>query len=134
MKLQWLLRYKLVVALCVIFLWALALVEGAVPVYPGPEAGPAGIVGAATSERPRLFKPGDSVTVYANKLTSVETVLPYPYFYAPFCRPEKIDTAQVFPGEQLLGTITQSTIYNFQFKKDVDCAVPCKNTLKSQQL
>lgn len=120
--------------LCVLSLSGLLMAVCKSPVYQGSAVGPDATLSSDAFDTAIYYPEGVSVGVFAEKLTSVHTQLPYSFYHAPVCRPEPMETAPIVIGEQLLGGITQSTVYHLEVKKDVVCGVACKNTLNFNQL
>ncbi|KAK5977649.1 Transmembrane 9 superfamily member, partial [Trichostrongylus colubriformis] len=69
---------------------------------------------------PVEFKSGDPIEVKAIKLSSTKTIVPYEYYYLPFCRP---DGDLLYKSENL-GEVMRGDRILFM-KKDITCASAC---------
>jgi transmembrane 9 superfamily protein 2/4 len=75
---------------------------------------------------PESWAEGDSVMLNVNKITSTKTLVPYEYYYLPFCAPQSINEQQENLGEIMAGDSIMDSLYNMQMKKDLQCQVLCK--------
>uniref|UniRef100_A0A0K0D1H6 Transmembrane 9 superfamily member n=1 Tax=Angiostrongylus cantonensis TaxID=6313 RepID=A0A0K0D1H6_ANGCA len=75
---------------------------------------------------PVEFRIGDSIEVKAIKLTSTKTIVPYEYYYLPFCRPDgDLLYKSENLGEVMRGDRIVNTPYQLFMKKNVACASAC---------
>eukprot|EP01117_Protostelium_nocturnum_P020109 TRINITY_DN88_c0_g2_i1.p1 TRINITY_DN88_c0_g2~~TRINITY_DN88_c0_g2_i1.p1 ORF type:complete len:630 (+),score=205.75 TRINITY_DN88_c0_g2_i1:39-1892(+) len=75
---------------------------------------------------PHNFKDGERVELKMNKLTSINTQLPFEYYSLPFCREKegfKKDPENI--GELLLGDRVESSPYDLKFKVNENCKLLC---------
>lgn len=68
---------------------------------------------------------GESISLNVNKITSVKTLLPYEYYYLPFCSPEKRQEQQENLGEIMSGDAIQESLYHLKMQEDVKCQILC---------
>ncbi|KAK6056944.1 hypothetical protein COOONC_05543 [Cooperia oncophora] len=75
---------------------------------------------------PVEFKSGDPIEVKAIKLTSTKTIVPYEYYYLPFCRPDgDLLYKSENLGEVMRGDRIVNTPYQLFMKKDIICSSAC---------
>nr|CDJ88782.1 Nonaspanin (TM9SF) domain containing protein [Haemonchus contortus] len=75
---------------------------------------------------PVEFRSGDPIEVKAIKLSSTKTIVPYEYYYLPFCRPEgDLLYKSENLGEVMRGDRIVNTPYQLFMKKDIACASAC---------
>ena len=60
---------------------------------------------------PKEYHVGDPVSLKVNKLTSIDTQIPYAYYDLPFCRPKHIRDAIENLGEILMGDKIENSEY-----------------------
>jgi len=81
------------------------------------------------------YKEGDHVEVYVNKVgpywNPQET---YHFYTLPVCRPNKIEHKSLTLGEVLDGDRMARSMYNIEFKKDVENVQLCKTELKQADI
>ncbi|KAK6727638.1 hypothetical protein RB195_005372 [Necator americanus] len=78
---------------------------------------------------PVEFRSGDPIEVKAIKLTSTKTIVPYEYYYLPFCRPDgDLLYKSENLGEVMRGDRIVNTPYQLFMKKNVACASACTST------
>eukprot|EP01147_Barroeca_monosierra_P010171 gene10171-2333_t len=76
---------------------------------------------------PQDFKDGDPVAVKSVKMTSAKRPkLPYPYYYLPFCRPQKLKNTRENLGEVLRGDRITNTPYELFMNQNVSCRLLCR--------
>ncbi|KAM8909933.1 transmembrane 9 superfamily protein member 5 isoform 2-T2 [Spinachia spinachia] len=74
------------------------------------------------------------ITLFVNRLDSVESVLPYEYDVFDFCKDAKEMRPSENLGQVLFGERIESSPYEVNFKQDVACQVVCtKNYKKGNQ-
>eukprot|EP00730_Choanoeca_flexa_P015024 TRINITY_DN6784_c0_g1_i1.p1 TRINITY_DN6784_c0_g1~~TRINITY_DN6784_c0_g1_i1.p1 ORF type:complete len:641 (+),score=170.05 TRINITY_DN6784_c0_g1_i1:132-2054(+) len=75
---------------------------------------------------PQDFTDGQPVAIKSVKMTSSKRPkLPYPYYFLPFCRPEKLRNTRENLGEVLRGDRITNTPYLVEMNKDVSCRLLC---------
>jgi transmembrane 9 superfamily protein 2/4 len=67
-------------------------------------------------------------------LTSTRTQLPFNYYHAPYCRPSKTKHQSENLGEKLAGDDIQTSPYSVVIKKDVKCAILCREELDDSKM
>ena len=72
--------------------------------------------------------------VYAGALTSVETQLPFEYFFLPFCKNNNYQIENENLGQALSGDIIEKVNYILNMKKSVECEYLCKKDLSSEDI
>eukprot|EP00922_Rhytidocystis_sp_ex-Travisia-forbesii_P046299 GHVS01069023.1.p1 GENE.GHVS01069023.1~~GHVS01069023.1.p1 ORF type:complete len:654 (+),score=47.37 GHVS01069023.1:161-2122(+) len=80
---------------------------------------------------------GDTVRIKVNKLTSVDTQLPYPYYYLKFPRPARVVDDRDNLGEVLMGDKVESSVYNLKMAQHESCTLagqPQKFTKRDRKL
>ncbi|DBA03293.1 TPA: hypothetical protein N0F65_011652 [Lagenidium giganteum] len=75
---------------------------------------------------PESWSEGEAVLLNVNKITSTKTLVPYEYYYLPFCKPTKMNEQQENLGEIMAGDAIMDSLYNMQMKEDARCQVLCK--------
>ncbi|KAL6117444.1 uncharacterized protein ACO6RY_15232 [Pungitius sinensis] len=70
------------------------------------------------------------ITLFVNRLDSVESVLPYEYDVFDFCKDAKEMRPSENLGQVLFGERIESSPYEVFFKKDVPCKALCTKTYK----
>ncbi|CEM38999.1 unnamed protein product [Vitrella brassicaformis CCMP3155] len=81
---------------------------------------------------PKNYQKSEPVELTVNKLTSVQTQLPYSYYHLPFCRPEAIDRSPENIGEVLAGDVIQSSSYDIKMLEEKTCTTLCTVPLKDK--
>lgn len=61
-----------------------------------------------------------------NKLTSIKTQLPYPYYSLPYCRPDKVVQSAENLGEVLRGDRIENSLFQINMRVDEQCKVLCR--------
>lgn len=82
---------------------------------------------------PNEYMPGSRVELKVNKLTSVKTQLPYPYYSLAFCKPPVIEKTAENLGEVLEGDRIENSPYEILMAKNTTCQVLCKLTLSEAE-
>lgn len=78
---------------------------------------------------PKEYTQGEPVEIKAVTMTSVRRPkLPYPYYYLPFCRPEKIRNVRENLGEVLRGDRITNTPYVLNMNQNVSCQLLCRES------
>ncbi|GAM19769.1 hypothetical protein SAMD00019534_029440 [Acytostelium subglobosum LB1] len=75
---------------------------------------------------PHVYTEGQQIPMFINKLTSVDSPIPYLFNSLPVCKPRKDSSWSKQPrnlGQELLGEEMQRTLYKFNFLQNVSCAV-----------
>ncbi|KAF6017703.1 TM9SF1 [Bugula neritina] len=81
------------------------------------------------------FKENDKVEVYVNKVGPYFNVHEtYHYYEIPVCSPEKIEHKALTLGEVLDGDRMAKSLYNVEFKKNVEDVKLCDKTYSAEQL
>jgi transmembrane 9 superfamily protein 2/4 len=75
---------------------------------------------------PNDFQKKDPLPVKVNKLTSIQTQLPYSYYSLPFCKPDTIIDSAENLGEVLRGDRIENSPYTFQMREPQMCQIVCK--------
>ncbi|KAJ0411513.1 hypothetical protein ATCC90586_001108 [Pythium insidiosum] len=75
---------------------------------------------------PESWADGDSLPLNVNKITSTKTLVPYEYYYLPFCRPASITEESENLGEIMSGDAIMDSLYALQMNRNVRCQVLCK--------
>ncbi|CEG39454.1 transmembrane 9 superfamily member 4-like [Plasmopara halstedii] len=75
---------------------------------------------------PESWAAGETVHLNVNKITSTKTLMPYEYYYLPYCKPAAINEQQENLGEIMAGDTIMDSLYNLQMEKDAICQVLCK--------
>lgn len=70
---------------------------------------------------PVAYSEGDDVFIRVNTLRSLSTLVPYPYYHLPFCKPDVIYKRQESLGEILWGDDIESSLYSVKMKTDNKC-------------
>eukprot|EP00608_Synchroma_pusillum_P000730 CAMPEP_0198443436 /NCGR_PEP_ID=MMETSP1452-20131203/70096_1 /TAXON_ID=1181717 /ORGANISM="Synchroma pusillum, Strain CCMP3072" /LENGTH=1118 /DNA_ID=CAMNT_0044164073 /DNA_START=74 /DNA_END=3431 /DNA_ORIENTATION=- len=79
------------------------------------------------------FKPYQQVKLYASKLTSTKTQVPYDFYSLPFCRHKHPHMEQENLGERLSGDKIESSVYKLHMKVPKACEVACSRELKKAE-
>lgn len=74
---------------------------------------------------PESWKIGQDIHLNVNKITSVTTLLPYEYYYLPFCSPLTPEEEQENLGEIMSGDSIKASLYSLKMKTNVKCQVLC---------
>eukprot|EP00922_Rhytidocystis_sp_ex-Travisia-forbesii_P046301 GHVS01069026.1.p1 GENE.GHVS01069026.1~~GHVS01069026.1.p1 ORF type:complete len:661 (+),score=74.55 GHVS01069026.1:409-2391(+) len=82
---------------------------------------------------PQDHSDGDLIRIKVNKLTSVDTQLPYPFYYLKFPRPDRIEDDRDNLGEVLMGDKVESSVYNLKMSTHEACSLAGKPQLFSQR-
>lgn len=82
---------------------------------------------------PESWAEGEQIHLNVNKITSVKTLLPYEYYYLPFCSPQTPNEQQENLGEIMSGDSIKDSLYNLRMKHDVKCQVLCKPIVYSKE-
>lgn len=80
---------------------------------------------------PQEYKDDALVDLKVVKLDSVKTQFDYPYYSLPFCGPEVVEEAAENLGEVLAGDRIETSLYQIQAKRSVDCLILCPPQLYS---
>lgn len=75
---------------------------------------------------PESWAEGERVLLNVNKITSTKTLVPYEYYYLPFCKPATMNEQQENLGEIMSGDAIMDSLYVMEMKKDARCQVLCK--------
>jgi transmembrane 9 superfamily protein 2/4 len=75
---------------------------------------------------PESWAEGESLRLNVNKITSTKTLVPYEYYYLPFCKPMKTNEQQENLGEIMAGDAIMDSLYSLQMEKDARCQVLCE--------
>jgi len=75
---------------------------------------------------PMEYQEGETVDLKVNKLTSVKTQLPYPYYSLPYCKPEKVQDSVENLGETLTGDLIENSPYQIKMLVNETCKELCK--------
>ncbi|OQS05480.1 endomembrane protein 70 [Thraustotheca clavata] len=75
---------------------------------------------------PESWEEGAALPLNVNKITSVKTLVPYEYYYLPFCAPSAPEEQQENLGEIMSGDAIMNSMYSLHMHKDVRCQVLCK--------
>ena len=67
---------------------------------------------------PKEYTVGSAVLLKVNKITSVDTQIPYAYYDLPFCKPAKVTDAIENLGEILMGDKIENSDYLVKNKKN----------------
>ncbi len=71
------------------------------------------------------YKKNDTITLSVGSMNSIETQIPYDYYYLETCRPDEIVKEPDNLGEILTGDISYKTNLKFQIGKDEYCQELC---------
>mmetsp|Transcript_8138 Transcript_8138/g.26695 ORF Transcript_8138/g.26695 Transcript_8138/m.26695 type:complete len:650 (-) Transcript_8138:217-2166(-) len=74
---------------------------------------------------PVSYRPGSTVQLSVNKLTSTHTQIPYDYYSLPFCHPKIKEQAENI-GERLAGDRIENSLYKLHVSEDEQCKIVCK--------
>jgi transmembrane 9 superfamily member 2/4 len=77
---------------------------------------------------PEDFRKDAELKIFADKLDSPKTQIPYEYFYLKFCRPSEISTPRENIGQELVGDVLESTSYLLRMNSDESCKLLCTIT------
>jgi len=77
---------------------------------------------------PESWAEGEALQLNVNKITSTKTLVPYEYYYLPFCKPMSTNEQQENLGEIMAGDAIMDSLYSLQMEKDVRCQVLCEPT------
>lgn len=75
---------------------------------------------------PESWVEGDTIPLNVNKINSVKTLIPYEYYYLPFCSPMAPREQKENLGEIMAGDAIMDSLYTLKMKKDAICQVLCK--------
>ncbi|TMW60672.1 hypothetical protein Poli38472_000714 [Pythium oligandrum] len=75
---------------------------------------------------PESWADDEVVPLNVNKITSTKTLVPYEYYYLPFCRPTSITEESENLGEIMSGDAIMDSLYVLQMGKNERCKVLCK--------
>ncbi|CAK4198151.1 unnamed protein product [Aphanomyces euteiches] len=75
---------------------------------------------------PESWEEGTKLPLNVNKITSTKTLVPYEYYYLPFCAPSAPEEQQENLGEIMSGDAIMDSMYALHMNKDVRCQVLCK--------
>ncbi|KDO23115.1 hypothetical protein SPRG_11959 [Saprolegnia parasitica CBS 223.65] len=75
---------------------------------------------------PESWEEGAALPLNVNKITSVKTLVPYEYYYLPFCAPSAPEEQQENLGEIMSGDAIMNSMYSLHMHKDVRCQILCK--------
>jgi transmembrane 9 superfamily member 2/4 len=75
---------------------------------------------------PESWADGENLALNVNKITSTKTLVPYEYYYLPFCRPASIQEESENLGEIMSGDSIMDSLYVLQMQKNSRCQVLCK--------
>lgn len=75
---------------------------------------------------PESWAAGETVLLNVNKITSTKTLVPYEYYYLPFCKPTSTNEQQENLGEIMAGDAIMDSLYVMHMQKDARCQVLCK--------
>eukprot|EP00928_Gymnodinium_smaydae_P048554 TRINITY_DN32475_c0_g1_i1.p1 TRINITY_DN32475_c0_g1~~TRINITY_DN32475_c0_g1_i1.p1 ORF type:complete len:629 (+),score=121.23 TRINITY_DN32475_c0_g1_i1:125-2011(+) len=78
------------------------------------------------------YMEGGVVEMKVNKLTSVKTQLPYPYYTLPYCAPETIVESMENLGEIMEGDLIVNSPYEIRMLVNETCKVLCKKDLSQE--
>ena len=83
---------------------------------------------------PLTFQENDDVPLKVNSLTSTHTQVPRGYYRLPFCKPPDGPKASSESlGEFLTGNKIQSSAYQLNMRKDVNCQKLCLQTISKEE-
>lgn len=72
---------------------------------------------------PVKYKEGDPVNIHVNGLHSLEAIVPYDYYYGPFCRPVELRSRHETIGEMLSGDRIRTSPYVVNMGYSEGCRV-----------
>lgn len=75
---------------------------------------------------PTSWAEGETVLLNVNKITSTKTLVPYEYYYLPFCKPMKTNEQRENLGEIMAGDAIMDSLYVMHMEKDARCQVLCE--------
>ncbi|RHX96837.1 hypothetical protein DYB25_007932 [Aphanomyces astaci] len=75
---------------------------------------------------PESWEEGEKLPLNVNKITSTKTLVPYEYYYLPFCAPSTPEEQQENLGEIMSGDAIMDSMYALNMNKEVRCQVLCK--------
>lgn len=84
----------------------------------------------------QAYKKGDEVPIYATRVDSLNTAIPFDYNHFDFCPSSgKVHPSKLNLGERLLGNTLENTAYDIKFLENKKCTELCKRTydLKNQE-
>lgn len=80
------------------------------------------------------YKANDAVEVTVGSMNSIETQIPFDYYYLDICRPNKTTIETENLGDILTGDIAHRTNYQFQIGVDQFCQTLCTKTFKERDV
>ncbi|KAF0694990.1 Aste57867_14159 [Aphanomyces stellatus] len=75
---------------------------------------------------PESWEDGTKLPLNVNKITSTKTLVPYEYYYLPFCAPSAPEEQQENLGEIMSGDAIMDSMYVLHMNHEVRCQVLCK--------
>nr|CCA22643.1 endomembrane protein 70like protein putative [Albugo laibachii Nc14] len=75
---------------------------------------------------PESWADGESIKLEVNKITSTNTLVPYEYYYLPFCAPLSTNEQHENLGEIMAGDAIMDSLYIIEMNKNTQCRVLCK--------
>ncbi|KAF9208678.1 hypothetical protein BGZ49_007960 [Haplosporangium sp. Z 27] len=83
---------------------------------------------------PNVFREGDSVPLYVNKIFSEKSPLPYAYADLPFLcdKPKDAKKPWLNLGEVLRGDRISTSDYELVVGKDIDCKILCRKSVTAE--
>jgi len=79
---------------------------------------------------PKEYADGAEVQIKVNKLTSAKSLIPYRYYYLPFCQPKQIQGKVENLGEILAGDAIENSPYRVRMRQNVTCQLLCQKNLQ----
>lgn len=74
---------------------------------------------------PNEFKVGDTVPIFASKVDSPRTHIPYQYYALNPCGPDRYFFKQNTFGDKLIGNILVNTPHHISLLQPISCSVLC---------
>jgi transmembrane 9 superfamily member 2/4 len=82
----------------------------------------------------RTYKNDEDILLLAGPLTSVETQLPFEYYYLPFCKGEDYQVNNENLGQALTGDVLERTPYNIKMNHPALCQYLCTKVISRSDL
>ena len=82
----------------------------------------------------KAYTEGDSINIFAGVLTSVETQLPFNYFYLPFCKTDYYELENENLGQALSGDVVEKTSYEITIGDSFQCKHLCSKRFASNEI
>ncbi|EME32166.1 endomembrane protein-like protein [Galdieria sulphuraria] len=83
---------------------------------------------------PTDYPEGAELQVFANKLTSARSNVPYDFYFLPFCEPTEEKEKTLNIGQLFLGERAKSTAFEISMLKNEDCKVLCEKLLEQRDI